>query len=237
MDSWGRSCPRLCLRLDPVTRGITFPDVIACTRDMTVLFMESGRVPVGLMATNSARQALQHRVATAVLEGAARTLAVQGSAASMTEVAAAAGVARATVYRYFPNRQALLDELALVALREADDRIRSARIDEVPAAEAISRVVRALVDIGDAFIVVARERARPAEFDRTLVDPLTRLFERSQAGGDIRDDLPATWLTEALLGLTVSVLTSLPSQGREDTVAAIASLFLDGARRRRPHLQ
>jgi TetR/AcrR family transcriptional repressor of mexCD-oprJ operon len=199
--------------------------------------MESGRVPVRLMAPNSARQALQHRVATAVLEGAARTLAVHGSAASMNEVAAAAGVARATVYRYFPNRQALLDELALVALREADDRIRSARIDEVPAAEAISRVVRALVDIGDAFIVVARERARPADFDRTLVDPLKRLFERSQAGGDIRDDLPATWLTEALLGLTVSVLSSLPSQGREDTVAAIASLFLDGARRRGPHLQ
>ena len=188
------------------------------------------------MATNPVRQAMQHRVATAVLEGAARTLAVHGSAASMSDVAAAAGVARATVYRYFPNRQALLDELALVALQEADDRISSARIDEVPTAEAISRVVRALVDIGDAFIVVARERARPAEFDRTLVDPLTRFFGRSQADGDIRDDLPAAWLTEALLALTLSVATSLPSRGREDTVAAITSLFLDGARRRGPRL-
>jgi TetR/AcrR family transcriptional regulator, mexCD-oprJ operon repressor len=188
------------------------------------------------MATNPVRQAMQQRVATAVLEGAARTLAIQGSAASMSDVAAAAGVARATVYRYFPNRQALLDELALMALQEADDRISSARIDEVPTAEAISRVVRALVDIGDAFIVVARERARPADFDQTLVDPLTRFFGRSQADGDIRDDLPAAWLTEALLALTLSVATSLPSRGREDTVAAITSLFLDGARRRGPRL-
>jgi TetR/AcrR family transcriptional repressor of mexCD-oprJ operon len=189
------------------------------------------------MSANPARQPLQHRVAAAVLDGAARTLAVRGPAASMAEVAAAAGVARATVYRYFPNRRALLDELALVALREADDHLTSARIDEVSTPEAVSRVVRALVDIGDAFIVVAREGVRSAEFDRTISRPLGRLFERGQGGGDVRDDVPVAWLTEALLGLTVSVLTSAPARGREDTVATITSVFLDGARHRGPRLQ
>jgi TetR/AcrR family transcriptional regulator, mexCD-oprJ operon repressor len=154
----------------------------------------------------------------------------------MNEVAAAAGVARATVYRYFPNRQALLDELALLALREADARIASARIHEVPTEEAISRVVRALAEIGDAFIVLAQQRARPAEFERTLAVPLRQFFERAQASGHIRDDIAVSWLTEALLGITLSVLTSKPSQGREDSVAAITSLFLDGARSRGPHL-
>jgi TetR/AcrR family transcriptional regulator, mexCD-oprJ operon repressor len=189
------------------------------------------------MSTEPARQALQHRVGAAVLAGAARVLAVRGPAASMADVAAAAGVARATVYRYFPNRQALLDELTVVALREADERITSARTDEVPTTEAISRLVRALVDIGDAFIVVARERVRPAEFDRVLTDPLTRLFERGQASGDIRDDVPVTWLAEALLALTVSLLTATPPRGREDTVATITSVFLDGAGPRNVHLQ
>ena len=188
------------------------------------------------MSTNAARQTLQQRVATAILEGAAQTLAAQGPAASMNDVAAASGVARATVYRYFPSRRALLNELAFIALREADDRIVSARIDEVPTQEAISRVVGVLVDIGDAFIVLARERARPQEFERKLAGPVARLFERGQASGDIRDDLPVAWLTESLFGLTLSVLTSMPSQGREDTVAAITSLFLDGARRREPRL-
>jgi TetR/AcrR family transcriptional repressor of mexCD-oprJ operon len=189
------------------------------------------------MSTSSAGQPLQQRVAAAILEGAARTLAIHGPAASMNDVAIAAGVARATVYRYFPTRQVLLDELALLALREADDRLGSARIEEVPTREAVSRVVRALVDIGDAFVVLARERARATEFDRTLGDPLGRLFERGQASGDIRDDLPVPWLREALLGVALSVLTSKPAQGREDTVAAITSLFLDGARRRGPQLQ
>src|SRR5919198_2305787 len=65
------------------------------------------------------RQALQERVAAAILEAAARVLATGGEQASMNDVAAAAGVARATLYRYFPSRQALLDELARVAAEEA----------------------------------------------------------------------------------------------------------------------
>jgi AcrR family transcriptional regulator len=188
------------------------------------------------MAPQPARKALPERVAAAILDGAASTLAAQGIAASMNDVAAAAGVARATVYRYFPNRQALLDELALLALREIDDRLGSARLDEVPLDEGVTRVIRALVDVGDLFVVLARERARPEEVDRTLSAPVAQLLERGRAEGVIRDDLPVQWLTEALLGVTLSVLTSSPRRGREDTVAAIASLVLDGATRRGPHL-
>ena len=184
------------------------------------------------MSTSSAGQTLHQRVAAAILDGAARTLAIQGPAASMNDVAAAAGVARATVYRYFPNRQALLDELAFAALREIEERIGSARIAEVPTDEAIARVVRTLVDVGDLFTVLARETPRPAEFESTLATPLAQLFERAQAGGDIRGDLAASWLTEVLVGVAVSVLTARPSRGREDTVAAITSLFLHGARSR-----
>ena len=188
------------------------------------------------MAPPPARKALPERVAAAILEGAARTLAADGPAASMHDVAAAAGVARATVYRYFPNRQALLDELALLALREIGERMGAARLDEVSLHEGVARVVRALVDVGDLFVVLARERARPEEVDRTLTAPVVRLLERGRQAGEIRDDLPVQWLTEALLGTVLSVLTASPRRGREDTVAAIASLVLDGATRRGPRL-
>src|SRR6187397_1593561 len=110
------------------------------------------------MSMSSAGQTLQQRVAVAILDGAARTLAIQGPAASM-------------------------DDVALAALREIDERIRSARIAEVPTDEAIARVVRTLVDVGDLFTVLARERPRPAEFESTLAAPLAQLFERAQAGG------------------------------------------------------
>ena len=63
-------------------------------------------------------------------------------------------------------------------------------------------------------------------------DLLRQLVERAQASGDLRDDVPATWLTDSLVGLIVSVLGSSPATGREDTIARITTLFLDGARRR-----
>ena len=101
----------------------------------------------------------------------------------MNDVAEAAGVARATVYRYFPNREALLDELALVAVNDVDARLASARIDEVAPEEGVARAVRALVDVGDSFVLLARERRRsdPERFERQLTEPMRQLFERGQA--------------------------------------------------------
>jgi TetR/AcrR family transcriptional regulator, mexCD-oprJ operon repressor len=155
----------------------------------------------------------------------------------MSDVAAAAGVARATVYRYFPKRQVLLDELAAVAVADAGARLAAARLDEIDAREAVARAIRALVEVGDALVVLAREGVRPApaQFERELAAPLRRVFERGQQTAQLRNDVPASWLSDALVGLIVGVLGSTPSMGREDTIAALATLFVDGAHRR-PHV-
>ncbi len=152
----------------------------------------------------------------------------------MQEVAATAGVARATVYRYFPSRQALLDEVVRRALADTAEQLNAARVEEVPVAEGLTRAVRALTNVGDAFVVLVRERKRPTArlFERRVALTLRRLFERGQAVGEIRDDIPSAWLAESLIGLVVSVLHSSATLGREDTIAAITSLFLDGAARR-----
>ncbi len=99
-------------------------------------------------------------------------------------------------------------------------------------AQAFERAVRALVAVGDSFVVVSRESARtdPAEFERRVASPLRGLIERAQSLGEVRDDLPASWLMESLIGIIVSGLQTRPSLGVDDTVAGITSLFLDGAR-------
>lgn len=190
------------------------------------------------MSEPVARQALQQRVATAILDGAARMFAVQGEQASMNDVAAAAGVARATVYRYFPNRQALVDELARAAVSDADTRLTAARIDEVPPEEGIARAVRALVEVGDFFVLLTRERARsdPERFERRVTQPVRHLFERGQAAGEIRGDISSARLTESLMGMIVGVLMSTAPLGKEDMIATITGLFLEGARPRGPRL-
>src|SRR5919197_2341380 len=158
------------------------------------------------MTSGTPRPALQARVSAAILDAAAQVLAARGEAASMSDVAAAAGVGRATVYRYFPSREVLLERLADLALTVAAERLASAGLENVSVEEGVARAVRVLVGVGDYFTVLARERVRPdtTQLDRRLNAPLRSLLERGQESGIIRADVPVAWLTESLLGLVVS---------------------------------
>jgi TetR/AcrR family transcriptional repressor of mexCD-oprJ operon len=194
-------------------------------------FLEAKLTPETAVSSTP-RPSLRQRVAAAILDAAAEVLAVQGEQASMSDVAAAAGVARATLYRYFPSREVLLDELARVGVREAADRLAGASLTKVSAGEALERAVRALVAVGDYFVLLQRTRGRagPGEYERTVGAPLREILEQGQSSGEFRGDVQAGWLAEALVGLVVSVLVATPEVGVEDRVAAITGLFLDGVR-------
>src|SRR6266702_3724628 len=58
------------------------------------------------------------RTTAAILDAAAHALAEHGSRANMADVAAAAGVSRATLYRYYRDREALLAALASSAVEQ-----------------------------------------------------------------------------------------------------------------------
>ena len=148
----------------------------------------------------------------------------------MNDVAAEAGVARATGLPILPNGQALLDELARVAVEDADARLGTARIDEVAPEEGIARAVRALVDVGG-FVRAPGSggvRSDPHHFERRLAVPLRRLFNRVRPEECSRDI--SGRLTESLIQLMVGVLCPRRPSGKEDMIAAIRGLFLDGAR-------
>lgn len=169
------------------------------------------------------------------MEAAAAVLAERGEQASMADIAAAAGMARATVYRYFPNREALFEALGRLAVEQAGDRLQAGRLGEVAVQEAFERAVRALVGVGESFLVVSRGSARPdpEQFEKLVASPLRALIERAQSMGEVRRDLPASWLMESLIGIVVSGLQTRPAPGVDDAVAGITSLFLDGARLQR----
>ena len=97
-----------------------------------------------------------------LLDTAMELIRQQGRVPSIAEVAVRSKVSRATTYRYFPSREALLEALGTVAVEEAGQGLATARVDEVAVEEAFIRAVRALVMVGDYFVVLARERARVA---------------------------------------------------------------------------
>ena len=176
------------------------------------------------------RQALQERVSEAILTAAAHTFTVQGERATLADFVAAAGVARATVYRYFPNRRRLLEEVARRAAQNVHERLVRARVDEVSVEEGVTRTVRAFVDEGEGFVVLARERGHleSDEFDGLIGAPLRRLLDSGRSAGRIRADIAPDVLAESLVGMVAGVLAHSPL-GRDDAVASIRAGFLEGA--------
>jgi AcrR family transcriptional regulator len=176
------------------------------------------------------------RTAAAILDAAAHALSEHGDSANMADVAAAAGVSRATLYRYYPDREALLRALASHALAAAAARLADAGLERAPVEEAIERIVRALTAVGDRYAVVVRQQVEsdPAEIERLVTAPIRAVFDRGIHSGLFRQDLP----TEVLLALFGGALTAALNLtergllGLEEASAAAASVFLDGARAR-----
>src|SRR5271166_3850832 len=95
--------------------------------------------------------AIHDRVAEVILDAAADLLAEGGEPPSMSEVAAAAGVSRATLYRYFPTREQLLQTLTAAAIKATAARLAEADLDAVPVAEGIARVARVVAAAGSKY--------------------------------------------------------------------------------------
>jgi len=176
---------------------------------------------------------VSEKTAALILEAASHVLAIRGEAGSMAEVASAAGVGRSTLYRHFPTREALLDELARVALAEAGKRLAEAKLESVPPPEALARAIRTLVVVGDRYIVLleAQVPIEPAATERAIVAPIRRVLERGQADGVVRTDIDTESLLDLLGGLiVVSIRLAADRQaGVEETAATIQRVFIEGA--------
>src|SRR5438093_7911916 len=174
------------------------------------------------------------RTAAAILDAAARVLADRGARANMAGVAAAGGVSRATLYRYYPSREALLEALATQALTDAAGRIADAGLDRCPVPEAIERIVRALLAVGDRYAVLLREQVDPdpAEAERVVGAPLRTVFARGVDQGVLRDDLAPEVLQELFGGLLIAAIKLVGERrlGLEEAAATTTALFLNGAR-------
>jgi AcrR family transcriptional regulator len=130
-----------------------------------------------------------------VLEAARSVFSQQGREAQMDDVARAAGVGVGTVYRHFPTKEALIEALMLAAFESIAEAAEEALEVEDPW-EAFTSVLwqgaqtmagdRALSEVF-ASIPGATESVMPAVAG--LTETMTKIIERAQAAGALRDDL------------------------------------------------
>ena len=172
-----------------------------------------------------------HDATAAAITQAAAHLVARHQNPTMGAVAQATGVARGTIYRYFPTRQALLSAVVDQALGQADHHLRQANLAAVPFLEGLARAVRALVALGDDFLVLVDQRLLTGG-DIPAFAPVEALLDRGRQGGELRRDLPLSCQIEALYGLVQACLraSELAAAGQEDISATVLRLFLEGSK-------
>src|SRR5260370_17950778 len=91
-------------------------------------------------------EVLRDRTTAGIIDSAAMVLAERGEAASMEEIASSAGIGRATLYRYFPNREELLGAIAAASVQEPAARVKEADLEAVHFQAATARHDRCVID-------------------------------------------------------------------------------------------
>jgi AcrR family transcriptional regulator len=171
--------------------------------------------------------------ARGILTSAARTFADRGSAVSMTEIAARSGVGRATLYRHFPTREILLQELQREVVESVGQGLRAAQLETLAAPEALDRAVRVVLAVGHEYAVVIREQVPvPRDVAERLVrEPIRGMLSRGQAEGLLRPECPLEWLEDMFIGLAQAGVQQIVRRGADlDTTArAVVSAYLQGA--------
>src|SRR5450755_2632085 len=180
--------------------------------------------------------AIQERVAEAILDVAADLLARGGEPPSMADIAAAAGVARATLYRYFPTRERLLQALTATGLEVTATRLAQADLDTVPVAEGIARIARVVAAAGSKYAaVIGPMQTRPAgPVEQQIAAMIQALLRRGIDDGTFRGDLSAEELG-FVLGQLLQAAARMAAEhqaGVEKAAALITSVFLHGTENR-----
>ena len=169
------------------------------------------------------------RTVRTILEAAERVLA-RDPAATMEEIAAAAGVARTTVHRRFSTRDALLASLAGWATRQLEAALDAARPDAAPPLVALYQatvnVLRVKISWGFAMDAAVAGGAEVEEIQRRMLGTCDRLFGRLRDTGALRGDVDPVWARRVYYALIHEACQDVVAESAAD-VDALATRLVD----------
>src|SRR6266571_264126 len=152
------------------------------------------------------QRAIAERNVEAILD-AVEELLERRAQASISAVAAQAGVSRVTVYAHFRTWEALLEAAVERAVRQTMTALEAADPGTGPPVQALERMLAAawrhLARYGAMAQAVA-EQLGPEAVTRThqaAHRTIAALLERGRADGSFRTDLPAAWLVTSSIAL------------------------------------
>jgi len=182
--------------------------------------------------TQRRKQRADARASIAGILAAATETLNRDPAASVEDIARAAGVSRQTVYAHFRSRDALLDAVLERASAEAAAAFDSAALDDLPPAIALARLLDAGWQIAARYPFAWHLPAVGPEQDASrhapVLDRMLDLIQRGQASGDMDPTLPANWLLAAsmALGRAAEVEVKAGRMSIEEASSAVHHSFL-----------
>lgn len=197
--------------------------------------VQSGSSPPGVgTPEHEARRQEAGRTVARIVEAATHVLADLPDA-TVQEIADAAGLGRATVYRHFASR----DDLMVAIKRAAFDEIRQAladrALDRGDVVEALHRAIEAIFEVGDRYrVLVERPHEKGSAVERAAVTeaflPVSALIERASREGVLRGDVPPEWL-RAVIGSLIGTAFSQIAEGalaRAEAPSLVVRTLLEG---------
>ncbi|SEL04386.1 transcriptional regulator, TetR family [Atopomonas hussainii] len=185
------------------------------------------------MSDAPAKRGRKALLRSTIMEAAVSVLAAQ-PAATLQEVAAAAGVGRATLYRYFPNREALILALAQASLDDAQALSDELAAQHEDLREYFEALLGALIAQGQRYHYLASDSTALQDpqiqqaYDAQLAS-MHDLLAEMQTEGLLAADLPTAWLNQWLDGLIYSAWQFARENPAADVLALTLRSFYQGA--------
>jgi AcrR family transcriptional regulator len=184
------------------------------------------------------------RTRRAILASAASALA-RNRVATLADIAEAAGVGRSTLHRHFSDREELINAVVDDSLTVINQSIDEAAIGQGPPAEAMRRLVAAMLDVahrlmflwGDPRVLEAFEKPTPdEECTESAPRSVLSLIERGQAEGVFDPELSADWIQNVLWAVVYTGVDQVDKGllARHGVYATVIRTLENGIRPRDP---
>jgi AcrR family transcriptional regulator len=178
----------------------------------------------------------RHTVREATLDTTAALVAEHGLASvTMSQIAKETGIGRATLYKYFPDVEAILIAWHERHISAHLEQLRDIRDQGGSAAERLAAVLETYARIqhkrpATELAALLHRGEHVARAQQHLSDLIRSLLAEGAETGDIRDDVPSSELASYCLH-ALAAAGNLPS---EEAVRRLVTVTLDGLRPTRP---
>jgi AcrR family transcriptional regulator len=173
-----------------------------------------------------------------LIDAARAAIAEDGLEVSLEEIARRAGVGIGTLYRHFPNRDAVVEAVYRRAVEQLAEVVPQL-LERSPPGEALHRWMHLFVDYIATKRLIApslgtlagRSPTLYASSAELITGAISTLVERAAASGEVRKDIDPSDLLRAMVGVSYQN----PDAGWEASARRVIDLLMDGLKHTKGH--